>query len=77
MSPCRAEFPEIKIKRQIVDLYLRGICTPSQQYGIYTIELQSPSTFHGKYLLQTDDVDIKFSKVFTEYKKIYNTKIHK
>ena len=44
-------------------------CTPSQQHGIYTIELQSPSTFHGKYLLQTDDVDIEFLKVFTEYVK--------
>ena len=57
-SSCRAEFPEVKTKRQIVDHYLKGICTPSQQYGIYTIELQSPSTFYGKYLLQTDDVDI-------------------
>ena len=38
-------------------------------YGIYTIELQSPSKFHGIYLLQTDDVDIEFSKVFTEYIK--------
>ena len=66
ISPCAADFPEVKIKRQIVDHYLKGICTLSQQYGIYTIELQSPSTFHGKYLLQTDDVDIEFSKVFKE-----------
>ena len=69
ISPCRAEFPEVTIKRKIVDLYLKGICTLSQQYRIYTIELQSPRTFQGKYLLQTDDVDIKFSKVFTEYIK--------
>ena len=33
------------------------------------IEIKSPSMFHGRYLLQTDDVDIKFSKVFTEYLK--------
>ena len=69
ISPSRAEFAEVKIKRQIVDHYLKEVCTPSQQYGIYTIELQSPRTFHGKYLLQTDDVDIEFSKVFTEYLK--------
>ena len=69
ISPCAAKFPEAKIKRQIFDHYLKGICTLSQQYGIYSIELRSPSKFHGKYLLQTDDVDIEFSKVFTEYIK--------
>ena len=37
--------------------------------NLYHIELQSPSTFHSKYLLQTDDVDIEFSKAFTEYIK--------
>ena len=30
ISPCRAEFPEVRIKRQIVDHYLKEICTPSQ-----------------------------------------------
>ena len=69
ISPCRAEFPDVKIKRQTVDHYLKGICTPSHQYGIYKIELQSPSKFHGKYPLQTDEVEIEFSKVFTEYIK--------
>ena len=67
ISPCAAEFPEVKIKRQIVDHYLRGIFTLTQQYGIYAIEIQSLSKFHGRYLLQTDDVDIEFSKIFTKY----------
>ena len=49
---------------------LKGICNITKQYGIYTIEIKSPSTFHGRYLLQTDDVDIEFSKVLTEYIKI-------
>ena len=49
--PCKAEFPEIKIKRQTVDHYLRGICNLTQQYGIYTIELSTPSKFHGKYVI--------------------------
>ena len=69
VSPCTAEFPEVKIKRQIIDHYLKTICNLTQQYGIYTIEIQTPSKFHGKYLLQTDDVDIEFSRVFTEYIK--------
>ena len=69
ISPCKAEFPEVKIKRQIIDHYLKGICNLTQQYGIYTIEIQSPSNLHGKYLIQTDDVDIEFSSVFTEYIK--------
>ena len=57
-SPCTTEFPEVKIKRQNIDHYLKGICNITKQYGIYTIEIKSPSTFHGRYLLQTDDVDI-------------------
>ena len=78
ISQCKAEFPEVKIKRQFIDHYLEVICNLTQQYGIYTIKIQLPSKFHGKYLIQTDDLDIEFSRVFTEYiKKIYNTKIHK
>ena len=57
-SPCKAEFPEIKIKRQVVDHYIKGICNLTQQNEIYTIELSTTSTFHGKYVIQTDDVDI-------------------
>ena len=69
INPCKAEFAETKIKRQIVDHYIKGICNLPQQYGIYTLELKSKRIFHGKYVIQTDDVDIKFSKVFTEYNK--------
>ena len=69
VSPCTAEFPEVKIKRQILDHYLKGICNLTQQYGIYTIERQTPIKFHGRYLFQTDVVDIEFSKLFTEYIK--------
>ena len=58
-----------KIKRQIVDHYIKGICNLTQQYEIYTIELSTASKYHGKYVIQTDDVDIEFSKVFTEYSK--------
>ena len=30
---------------------------------------QKPNAIHDKYLIQNDDVDIEFSKVFTEYIK--------
>ena len=69
VSPCTAELPEVKIKRQIVDQYLKGICNLTQQYGNYTREIKTPSKFHGRYLIQTDNIDIEFSKVFTEYIK--------
>ena len=69
ISPCKAEFPEIKIKRRIVDHYLKRICNLIQQYGIYTIELSTASKFYGKYVIQTNDIDIEFLKVFTEYIK--------
>ena len=64
ISPCKAEFPEVKSKRQII-----GMCNLTQQYGIHTIELSTASKFHGKHVIQTDDVDIEFSKVFAEYFK--------
>ena len=74
ISPCKAfpevKFPEVKIKRQIIDHYLKGICNLTQPYGIYTIELSTESRYHSKHVIQTDDVDIEFSKVFTEYIKI-------
>ena len=69
ISRCEAEFPEIKIKRQIVDHYLKRISNLTQQYGIYTKELRTTSNFYGKYCIQTDDIDIELSKVFTEYIK--------
>ena len=68
-SPCRKEFTDVNIKRQLLDYYLEGICSLTSQYGIYTIEVSSPNAFADKYLIQTDDVDIEFSKVFTEYIK--------
>ena len=69
ISPCKAEFPDVKIKRQIVEHYLKDICNLTQQYGTYTIEFSTPRTAHNKYEIQTDDIDLEFSKVFIEYIK--------
>ena len=69
ISPCKAEFPDVKIKRQIIDHYLKNICNLTQQYGIYTVEFSSPNPNHRKYVIQTDDLDLEFSKVFSEYIK--------
>ena len=69
ISQCKAELHEIKIKRQTVDHYSKRICNLTQQYGVYAIELSTPRKFHGKYVIQTDEIDIEFSKVFTEYIK--------
>ena len=63
------KFPDVKIKRQLLDHYLKGKCSLKLQYGIYTIEIKSPNAFHDRYLIQTDDVDIEFSKVYTQYIK--------
>ena len=62
-------FPDVKMKRQLLDHYLKGICSLTSHYGIYTIEIRSPNAFHDRYLIQTDDVDIEFSKVFSQYIK--------
>ena len=69
ISPCKAELQEIKIKRHIVDHYLKRICNLTKQYVIFTIEFSTAKKFHGKHVIQTDDVDIEFSKVFAEYIK--------
>ena len=74
-SPCKQEFPEVKIERQILDHFLKGICNITSFYGIFTIEIESPQPNHIKYQIQTDDRDIEFSKVFTDYIKIYKEQI--
>ena len=69
ISPCKAEFSDVKIKRQIIEHYLKDICNLIQQYGIYTIEFSTPNPNHRKYVIQTDDLELEFSKVFLEYNK--------
>ena len=69
INPCKAKFPDVKIKRQIIKLYLKDICNLTQQYGIYNIEFSTPNTAHRKYVIQTDDIELEFSKVFLEYIK--------
>ena len=34
ISPCKSKFPDIKIKRQIIEHYLKDIYSLKQQYGI-------------------------------------------
>ena len=40
-SPSTTELPDVKIRRQIIDYYPKGICKMAQQYGVYTIEISS------------------------------------
>ena len=77
ISLCKAEFPDVKINRQIIEHYLKDICNLTQQYGIYTLEFSTPNTNHRKYVIQTDDLELEFSKVFLEYiKSIQETSKH-
>ena len=69
ISPCKEKFPDVKMKKQIIEHYLKDICNLTQQYGIYTIEFSTPNTAHRKYVIQTDDIELEFSKVFIEYIK--------
>ena len=69
ISPCKSEVPDVKIKRQIIEHYLKGTCSLTQQYGIYTIEISTPRTSDNKYVIQTIDIGLEFSNVFTEYIK--------
>ena len=69
ISPCKAEFPDVKIKRQFIEHYLKDIWNLTQQYRFYTIEFSTPNTAHRKFVIQTDDIKLEFSKVFIEYIK--------
>ena len=48
---------------------MKDICNLTQQYGIYTIEFSTPNLDHRKYVIQTDGIELEFSKVFLEYIK--------
>ena len=62
ISPRKSELPDVKIKRQIIEHYLKEICNLIQLYGIYTIEISTPRPFN----FQTDDIDLECSNAFTE-----------
>ena len=66
---CKQEYPEVQTKRQILDHYLKDICKITSHHGIFTIEIASPKPNHKIHQLQTDDIDIEFSKVFKDYTK--------
>ena len=53
------------------------MCNITHHYGIYTIEISTPRKFHGKHLIQTDNIDIEFSKVVAENIKTFNNKTHR
>ena len=69
ISPCKQKFPDVKIKRQFIKQVLKDMCNLTQEYGIYTIEFSTSNTAHRKYVFQTDDIELEFSKVFIEYIK--------
>ena len=58
-SPRTKKFPDVKIKIQLL----------ISHNGIYTKEIRSLKAFHDRYLIQTDNVDTEFSKLFTQYIK--------
>ena len=66
ISPSKAKFPYAKIKKQFFEHYLKDICNLTQQYGLYTIEFSTPNIAYRKYVIQTDDNELEFSKVFIE-----------
>ena len=51
----------------MLDHYLKDICNIISYYGIFTKEIESPKPNHMRHQIQTHDIDIEFSKVFTGY----------
>ena len=69
--------PGYKNQKQNIEHYLKHICSLTQQYGIYTIEFSTPRKIHGKYVIQTNDIELELSKVFTDISKAYIIKIYR
>ena len=78
-NPCNQEFPETEIRRQVLDQYQPGISKITSHYGKFTIEILSPqSSNQTHHRIQTDDIELDFSKNFTEkYQKYTTSKITK
>ena len=68
-SPCKQEFPEVKIRRHILDHYLPGISNITLHHGLLLKLLPPQPANHSTHRIQTDDVELPFSNVFTEYIK--------
>ena len=68
ISPCKTEFPDVRIRRQLINRYIKDIAKIIQQYGICS-DYRNLYTRKQKYVVQTDDLDLEFPKVFTEYIK--------
>ena len=66
-----------KIKRQFNDHYLKGIFNITQLYGIYTIEINSPSKIHGRYLLQRRRRYRSFKSIHRIHMKYTTSKLSK
>ena len=76
-SPCTEEFPDEKIKRQPIDHYLKGICSLTSQYGVYTIELRSQMHFMTDISFKLMIWILNFQKFLHNTSNEYNTKTHK
>ena len=53
-SPCTQEFTEIRIKRQTLDHYIKGICKIDSSYGIFLIEILPSQPSQTTHQIQTD-----------------------
>ena len=49
-------------KRQILDHHIKNKCKITSYNGIFTIELIPPQSNQKSHQIQTDDIDIEFSK---------------
>ena len=67
-TPCKKEFPEVKIRRQVLDHYLARKSNIASHYDILIIENVPPrSTNQPPHRIKTGDIELGFSKNFTEY----------
>ena len=72
ISPCKAKFPDVKVKRQIIEHYLKDICNLTQQYGeivqttvtttqqsiSFTNTPQSDNTKKSEYITNTGNLTV-------------------
>ena len=64
---CKQAFFEIRRIRKILDHCIKSVCDITSYSGRFSIEIMPSQPKQTTHQTQTDDIEIEFLKVFTEY----------
>ena len=62
-NPCKQEFHDKKLGKQILDYYLTDISNITSCYWTFNIETLPSQTHQTPHRIQTDDIELELSKI--------------